>query len=301
MQIFQSHTNQKRQFSHWDCNNAKEEASMKRNHSRPNRWVTIPRIMSLVVVWLMITVSNASALLFADFEEPTYTNGTSFLGVDGWGSFWAGPGKITPDGGDTGVNTVLEGSQSAVLIGQAVYRTWGSAGTGIQNLISNNFALSFLIRQESLGTANIALGYNAPNGSTIAYLGFESGTIWAHSQAQINTGYTYDLNKTLFARMEFDFAATNYTVIVQNVTDAGPLTTLGTYELVNSVYDFRLGQLQDPTKGGLVISSHQDFGSPVTIIDDIQIESVVAVPEPTTVSLVALGGLAAMAWRRRTR
>ena len=160
----------------------------------------------------------------ADFEPPSYTAGTSFHSVDGWTNLVAtGVSKVTPDGGDTGVATVLDGTQSAVLTSSVRFsmgRGWGSGSLPISD---SAWVLRGVLAQLTPGgQSEFWLSSTAGVGgaSTIAGLVFHSGGMFRvlDDVAEVDTGVPWTEGHAYLVDLVFDVPADRYDVIVEDLT-----------------------------------------------------------------------------------
>jgi hypothetical protein len=244
---------------------------------------------SIILAGIMACCAGAAttqAATFSDFESPTYTAGTSFVGVDGWiypyGISFA---RVTPDPSVSGISTVLSGSQSAILSATTLGRRWN----GLEYLVNTNSTfISVLVKQAHpsfAATASLYFSDDVPGGSTPAGLEFWAGGSFRvfGSAGYVNTGVTYDANDVYRLGMLFDFTNDTFTAFIDNVTDATPRVNLGTYDMVGApklVSNIR-------NNGGIFLDNPNSAGGWVPVWDDVEL-----VPEPSAVVLLlAAGGL----------
>lgn len=255
------------------------------------------RFNQSILVWAFVICVSAAASLqgvtFSDFESPTYTADTSFVGVDGWSNF-AGANfraRVSPttDPDDLSVDTtVLEGAQSGWVKGAFPYRGWN----GLENFVGDGLQISWLMRAEALTRTEVYMSDNPGIGDTPTGMALDASgniKIFAQDSGLVDTGYDYLANKTYRMLLLYDFTAKTMRATAENVTDGGPVINLGSV-FMSAAFTTPASINTIKTTGGIFLIERDGN---VTYFDDIQV-----VPEPSSAFLLVLGGL--LWWRRRT-
>lgn len=248
-------------------------------------------VVLAATVMSLISTASSRGVTFSDFESPTYTSGTSFIGVDGWVvlSGTASRARVTPTTNPDDLSfwpIVLEGSQSAFVNADWVGRTWN----GLESYVGDGLRISWLVRKDAFSRADMYMTYDVAGFITpVGVLLDASGNIkmLAPDSGTVDSGFDYLTNKTYRMTMELVFSANTMTATAQNLTDGGPVVSLGSVFYGNA---FEASLVAAGANGGLIMNERD--GLP-TIYDDIQV-----VPEPSSALLLTLGGLLFI--RRRT-
>ena len=235
-----------------------------------------------------------NAVTIVDFESPTYTAGTDFVGVDSWEQVNSPTShQVTPD---TITGQVLEGAQSAVLVTASrswVRRGWISDVTGVINN-TDDFVLSAYWSQPAAGNSEFWFSSSAGAGgnATLAAIEFQSdGNIWLEAlSGKTNSGHSYALGDTYQIWMQINMGTDTFSAFAQNLTAGGPIVSLGSDGLTSA-----------QTAGTIIIAGGIiaiNDGANTLVFDNIQIGTGV-IPEPSALALLAFGGL--VMWRRFRR
>ena len=221
---------------------------------------------------------------------------THTTNVDFWtNSIGTAVANVTPDGGGTGVATVLEGSQSGVIApGTARH---GVKRPFIEDVPIENLSpwvVSARLAQLTAGSTEFWLSSTAGAGgnNTIAGIVFEpDGDIVVIGGSTVDAGFNYVLGDTYHLWMEFDLVADSFTGYAENLTSGGGVSNLGSSSILGSD---TAGNIE--ASGGLFVIGDQ---SSTTVFDYLQVGTGFTIPEPTTLALLALTGM--IMWRRFRR
>jgi hypothetical protein len=233
-------------------------------HNNNQRLTASLRTLLLTLIGILAGTLGSSAETFCDFEPPTYTNNTSFLGVDGWQQTGGTPDSLVTPHITSGYVQALQGKQSALIgsMDHSRYRTFRRAG---KLPFENGCTVSWLWqRPEGLGISWFYLSDNLAGGSTPVGIELDaSGNILLTGTDTTDSGKDYEAGKTYRLEIVLDFTKHQFEAFVTNVTDNGPRTSLGTkpFKADLSAPDF----LDD---GGIFLR-----GNGATLMDDIRVNA----------------------------
>jgi hypothetical protein len=226
-----------------------------------------------------VTIDNAVTL--SNFESPTYTAGTDFVGVDSWEQVNNPTShQVTPDA-ITG--QVLEGAQSAVLVTSSrswVKRGWISDVSGVINN-TDDFVLSAYWSQPAAGNSEFWFSHSAgsiPSGNgTLAAIEFQAdGNFWLEAlSGKTDSGVSYVPGDTYQIWMQINMGTDTFTAFAANLTAGGPILNLGGDGLTSPQTAGTITGV-----GGVIMIND---GANTLVFDNIQVGTAV-IPDPTTVA-----------------
>lgn len=248
-------------------------------------------------VALLGVAATSNAAIFSNFEPSTYTANATVDGVDGWIVYSGSPprSKVTPSTDydlGTPVTLALDGAQSLHQYSSSTKRTWNGLFTA--GYIADGLEVSWLQQKDDLGRSAFAISYDVAGNLTPVEMQFDaSGNIklYAPDSGLVDSGIDYLADKTYRMTMKLDFSANTMTGTAQNLTDSGPVVSLGSVYYGNA---FETSLIAAGELGGL-LTREQD-GVRV-FLDKIEVNNA-AVPEPGAVVLIGLAGTALL--RRRS-
>ena len=223
------------------------------------------------------TIDNAITIV--DFESPTYTAGTDFVGVDSWEEVNSPTStQVTPDALS---GLVLEGSQSAVLVTSSrswVRRGWVEDVTGVINN-TDDFVLSAFWTQPAPGASEFWFSSSAGVGgnATLAAIEFQAdGNIWLEAlSGKTDSGFSYVAGDTYQIWMQINMGTDTFTAFAQNLTAGGPIVSLGGDGLTSPQTAGTITGV-----GGVIIIND---GANTVVFDNIQVGTEI-IPDPSTVA-----------------
>lgn len=216
---------------------------------------------------LFLVLSGPTHAALIDFETPTYTAGSTIVGVDGWvipPFATNNESVVTPDAAGSGDTRVLAGAQSA--------RLWSDVATTFvvrvfdeETIIGNGAVLSArMLTDGTAGRAEVLFTNDLTTGSTPLGIIANAGgnfDLFGSSLAT-DSGVPVVNNADYLLEMEMDMRNQTFEGFVTNLTAAGPRTSLGSDSfgtLVNSI---------DPNNGLFLISR----GGAVGIFDEVDLD-----------------------------
>lgn len=256
---------------------------------------------------LLATVTLTQAVMIADFEGPTYTADSTFIGTAGWQRFGSGADTeylVTPSP-TSGYNFVIAGSQSAVM--QSVgytYKSFQSAGVTDGDVGALSWLQGGAFSMGSGYQQGLFLGTSA--GSTpMGILGRNVGgtvNIWVSgglSGELFDTGITYQmgggassLDQVYRFTMELDFQTFTMQAYYEDVTQGGARTALYT----PLAFSNSLTAEVIAADYGVLLINNNFFGAGY---DNIEMS---AIPEPSSLVLSGFAAIGAMMiFSRRSR
>ena len=267
---------------------------MKATHTT---WAIATLVIALCSIFALrgaATTIVENALTISNFEAPTYTAGTDFVGVDLWEEVNSPTShQVTPD---AITSQVLEGSQSAVLVTSSrswVKRGWGQDTTGVINN-TDDFVLSAYWSQPAPGASEFWFSSSAGVGgnATLAAIEFQSdGNIWLEAlSGKTDSGFSYVAGDTYHIWMQINMGTDTFTGFARNVTADGPILNLGGDGLTSAQTAGTITGV-----GGIILIND---GANTLVFDNIQVGTAV-IPEPSAFVLLSIGGM--IVWRRSRR
>jgi hypothetical protein len=261
--------------------------------------LTSGRVLGLAVAVVAGTAFQASAAILysTGFDSPTYSDG-GLAGQDSWAAH-SGAGTNA----QTVANTATNGNVTLTTSGEDTHRNWvgavtsgsvylsaditvNSAQTGDYFLTlgdggSSNFYDRLYVKSTGAGTFAMALGTAAGTPGAGAY------------GANLNIGTTYHI----VAEYDMVSGAANDTgAVYVNPTD--PI-----FGDTNASPSFYVAAVTQGTDASSILGVYMRQGSgssaPGVTIDNIAVAVPDAVPEPASLGVLALGGLALLARRRK--
>jgi hypothetical protein len=237
-------------------------------------------------------VARADLLYSTNFNGPLYTDGP-LIGQDGWaitGTTTTNPVAVS--------NTATNGSVALTTTGQDVNRPFASTTSG-SIFLSASITLSaaqatgdYFLHMSDGGTSNFYSRIYARSqdaGFTMA-MGTSSGAGVTYGTAVLNFGQTYNI----LARYDIVSGAANDTgALYINPNDPfgnGDTPYVNATTIGTDAVGFAAVNLRQGTAGN----------ASTLVIDNIAVNTITAVPEPTSLALLAVGGCVGLfAMRRR--
>jgi len=243
-------------------------ALSKRNQAALRFWV------GSIAVCLVCTAPSRGDT-FSDFEAPTYSSNSTFIGVDGWFVLSGSVNRalVTPlVDADTLIawSIALEGTQSAFLKSNWDGREWN----GLESYVFDGLEISWLVLLSKFGRQDFYLspdvaGFNTPIGVVLEADGDIART--TPNSGLVDSGENYNTNKVYRMTMLVNFTAGTVAFTSQNITDAGAVLDLGTGSTGSiTTNDYQVG-------GGVIMNERD--GNPA-FYDDIQVGNINIVPPP---------------------
>ncbi len=190
------------------------------------------RLLSVTALVGLVSATAGAAMV--DFEPPTYTAGSSALGVDGWADFLGADAVITPSVDES---RVLLGSQSMRLTGarSIVTRPFdaGPIGYDTGTIVKSRM----LVDDTAGGTGELYFSHNIdPVGSStpagiVGVVGgnFELFCFTSPGVAgNLDTGVPFAANSDYLLEIELDLDAQVFNAFATDMTSGGSRTSLGT-------------------------------------------------------------------------
>jgi hypothetical protein len=234
--------------------------------------------------WVAPSMVQADLLYATNFNSPTYANG-GLIGQDGW--LITGTSVVSPI---AVANSATNGSVALTTTGQDVNRVFAATTSGSIfltadiNLSAAQATGDYFLHLGDGGTSNFYSRLYARSSAA----GFQMA-MGTSSGTPVNYGTTVlDLNRTyrILARYDFVAGALNDTgSLFINPNDPFGLgdtayvaaTTIGADAASISSVNLRQGTATN---------------APTLVIDNISISSITAIPEPSSIALVGLMGVA---------
>ncbi len=225
--------------------------------------MTLSRLLlAIAILLLMIPLGIAEAAM-VNFELPTYTAGTAFVGVDGWASYFGATTVVTPDivSGDS---TVLSGSQSGRLSGSfcAMDRHFDAGPTEYGNgtIVSGHMLVEGTSASGTSGELFLCSPIGPTGSGTPAGIAGKVGgnfNIFC-SSGWFDTGIQFLTNVDYLLEMELDLSGQSFTSYATNVTAGGSRTKLGTTNFAAAPRGYAASGFGLITRGATVIYDDLD-------------------------------------------
>ncbi|NQT54269.1 PEP-CTERM sorting domain-containing protein [bacterium] len=225
--------------------------------------------------------------------------GTSLIGQDGWVHI----------GNDTGINVISNGAGNTWSLNESAYRPNNGDSQMTRpdsiGLHTHVTRMAMTVRARSNGGYMMSLGLrDTETGEVTFQFGLQNNNWFLRpadfgTQVNVAAGLT-STSLGYLVVLEIDQAAAGGdglgSLFIQNLTDGSALSPVaGLQDIALGLLRMDFGAHNPSTWDGLYIRMAGGGSS----IDNIFVESIV--PEPATLSLLGLGGLAALRRRRRTR